>query len=271
MSTEEKMTSIPETTKKPKPKRRFKPDKKHIQGFITGILVSAVVFAGFLAGFNPGFLTGALYNTSRKTVADIDTIYYLKGDSTKLKSASNITQKIKYMPPGKQSGFEDIDIVVEGSVGDKYTLVFGVSSSDSTAKMILVGAPKSNPSVEWVSLGKINLVTSKENGDIYSSNGRGVTASVKKSGVKTFVSPMEFSQTAGVTIEFNNISKTDIYSVFHITLTGSDGSIKTYKILCHNHSIYMKAEDAGIGGGNTGSVGTITINDGTDIGGGMDD
>ncbi|NLF42897.1 MAG: hypothetical protein GX587_09395 [Bacteroidales bacterium] len=234
MSTEEKITSIPETSKHPKPKRLFKIDKKHIQGFVAGVLVSAIVFTGLLAGYNPSFLTGSSYYISTKTVADIDTIYYLQGDSTKLEYANNKAQKIKFIPTGKQYGFEDIDIIVEGSVGDKYSLVFGVSSSDSPAKMTLVGASKYNPYIEWIPLTSIEWIPSSENGDFYRSNERGVVISVKKSGVKTFVSPIQFSQTAGVIIEFKNIGKTDIYSVFNILLTGTDGSIKNYKVLCHN-------------------------------------
>ncbi|MDD4494157.1 MAG: hypothetical protein PHV32_07395 [Eubacteriales bacterium] len=229
------VTKEEEMLKSTQGKKKLSIDKKHIQGFFVGILVSVIIFTGLFAAFNPEFLTGSTYNTSNKTVTDIDTVYYLNGDSTILRNADIATPNVKFMPASKQSGFEDIDIVVDGSIGDKYTLVFGVNrDADSTAKKTLVGAPKFNPSVEWVPLSSIKRVTSTENGDIYRSNERGVTVSVKKSGVKTFVNSVDSSQAAGVTIEFNNIGKIDIYSVFHISLTGTDGSIKTYKVLCHN-------------------------------------
>lgn len=46
MSTEEKAIKNTEKTETPKPKRRFKLDKKHIQGFIAGILLCAIAFTG---------------------------------------------------------------------------------------------------------------------------------------------------------------------------------------------------------------------------------
>lgn len=58
MSTEEKTTSTLETTELPKPKRRFKLDKKHIQGFIAGILVAAIAFTGLYYGTDGRFFKG---------------------------------------------------------------------------------------------------------------------------------------------------------------------------------------------------------------------
>ena len=60
MSTEEKITENKETTELSKPKRRFKLDKKHIQGFVAGLLVAAIAFTGLYYGTNGFFFVGAV-------------------------------------------------------------------------------------------------------------------------------------------------------------------------------------------------------------------
>lgn len=64
MPTEEKIKENPETVELPKSRRRFKLDKKHIQGFIAGILLCAIAFAGLYYGtdgrFFKGFISGGL-------------------------------------------------------------------------------------------------------------------------------------------------------------------------------------------------------------------
>ena len=61
MSTEEKITSNSKTVEQPKPKRRFKLDKKHIQGFIAGILLCVIAFTGLYYGTDGQFFSGTLY------------------------------------------------------------------------------------------------------------------------------------------------------------------------------------------------------------------
>jgi len=56
MSTEEKITSNSKTVEQPKPKRRFKFDKKHRQGFLAGFLTAIILITGVTAAINPGFL-----------------------------------------------------------------------------------------------------------------------------------------------------------------------------------------------------------------------
>lgn len=62
MSAEEKITENPKTAEPPKPKRRFKLDKKHIQGFIAGILLCAIAFTGLYYGTDGRFLKGMFGN-----------------------------------------------------------------------------------------------------------------------------------------------------------------------------------------------------------------
>ncbi len=58
LQAEERTSSeIPE--KKPE-KKRFKLDKKHIQGFIAGILLCAIAFTGLYYGTNGRFFEGRL-------------------------------------------------------------------------------------------------------------------------------------------------------------------------------------------------------------------
>lgn len=60
MSTEEKTTENPETVEPPKLKRRFKLDKKHIQGFIAGILLCGIAFTGLYYGTDKRFFKGEM-------------------------------------------------------------------------------------------------------------------------------------------------------------------------------------------------------------------
>ena len=60
MSSEEKTIVTPEAAEPPKPKRRFKLDKKHIQGFIAGILLCAIAFTGLYYGTDGRFLAGTV-------------------------------------------------------------------------------------------------------------------------------------------------------------------------------------------------------------------
>ena len=64
MSTEEKAIKNPEKTETPKPKRRFKLDKKHIQGFIAGILLCAIAFTGLHYGTDGRFFKGTMGENS---------------------------------------------------------------------------------------------------------------------------------------------------------------------------------------------------------------
>ena len=61
MPTEKKITENPATVAPSKPKRRFKLDKKHIQGFIAGILVAAIAFTGLYYGTEGRFFKGEMY------------------------------------------------------------------------------------------------------------------------------------------------------------------------------------------------------------------
>lgn len=217
--------------------KKFNINKNHIQGFIAGVLVSAILFTGLVAGFNPSFLTGSTYTVSDLTVEDIDTVYFLKSDSMQLKIASNTTENIKHIPSSAHYGFEGIDILIEGSVGEEYTLVFGASSSDLTNKMTLVGVPRNNPSVEWIRVEGIKIISAREYGEFYTSSPKGFVVEYKKTGVSTVIDSREFRQASGIVIRFLNIGKYDSYHVFYVVLTGYDGSIKTLKVLCHNKSI----------------------------------
>ena len=60
MSAEEKFTNNLETTELPKFKRRFKLDRKHIQGFIAGILFCAIAFTGLYYGTDGRFFAGTV-------------------------------------------------------------------------------------------------------------------------------------------------------------------------------------------------------------------
>ena len=63
MSTEEKNTSNPKTAESTKPKRHFKFDKNHIQGFIAGILLCAIAFTGLYYGTDGQFFSGNMSYT----------------------------------------------------------------------------------------------------------------------------------------------------------------------------------------------------------------
>ncbi|MGI6745745.1 MAG: hypothetical protein BWY46_01251 [Firmicutes bacterium ADurb.Bin300] len=218
----------------------FNINKNHIQGFIAGVLVSAILFTGLVAGLNPSFLTGSIYTASDLTVEEIDTVYFLKSDSMQLKKASNATENVKHIPSSTHYGFEGIDILIEGSAGEKYTLVFGVSSSDLTNKMTLVGVPRPNPSVEWIPIVGIEIISAHEYGEFYTSSPRGAVVKYKKSGVSTIIDSREFRQASGIVIDFPGIGSHDVYHIFYVVLTGGyDGSIKTLKVLCHNKSITL--------------------------------
>jgi hypothetical protein len=53
----ESVAEKPEKTPENKPrKKRFKPDKKHVQGFIAGMLVMAILVTGVAAGIYPASL-----------------------------------------------------------------------------------------------------------------------------------------------------------------------------------------------------------------------
>lgn len=216
---------------------KFNINKNHIQGFIAGVLVSAILFTGLIAGFNPSFLTGSTYFLSDLTVEEIDTVYFLKSDSMQLKKASNTTENVKHIPSSTHFGFEGIDIVIEGSVGEKYTLVFGTNSSDLTNKMTLVGAPRDNPSVEWIGILDIKIISAREYGELYTSNQKGAVVNYKKSGISTVIDSREFRQASGIVIEFPRIGSIDVYHIFYVVLTGFDSSTKTIKVLCHNKPI----------------------------------
>lgn len=60
MSSEEKTIVTPEAAEPAKPKRRFKFDKKHFQGFIAGILVAAIAFTGLYYGTEGRFFKGTI-------------------------------------------------------------------------------------------------------------------------------------------------------------------------------------------------------------------
>lgn len=61
MSMDEKITEDLEIAEPPKPKRRFKLDKKHIQGFIAGILLCAIAFIGLYYGTDGRFFKGFVF------------------------------------------------------------------------------------------------------------------------------------------------------------------------------------------------------------------
>lgn len=72
MPTEEKITENPATVAPSKPKRRFKLDKKHIQGFIAGILVAAIAFTGLYYGTEGRFFKGSIGLGSINSAADFE-------------------------------------------------------------------------------------------------------------------------------------------------------------------------------------------------------
>ena len=74
MSTEEKISENVEAAEPTKPKRRFKLDKKHIQGFIAGILVAAIAFTGLYYGTEGRFFKGAVGPGLIHTVADFESL-----------------------------------------------------------------------------------------------------------------------------------------------------------------------------------------------------
>lgn len=71
MSTEEKTTSNPEVAEPRKPKRRFKLDKKYLQGFAAGILVATIAFTGLYYGTDGQFFKG-LFSGGLPVVTDVN-------------------------------------------------------------------------------------------------------------------------------------------------------------------------------------------------------
>jgi len=169
-----------------------------------------------------------------KVAEDIDTVYYLKGDNSKLQIADETTPNVKFSPESEQNGFQNIDIVVQGSKGDKFTLVFGVTwDEESDAEYILAGVPKDNPYVEWIPISSIIYRHIKEYGD-FMSDSRGVSVITRNKGVRTLVKHLTMREAAGVIIEFNSIGKDDVYSVFEVELTDIYNISLNLRVLCHN-------------------------------------
>ena len=71
-------TENQETTEQTKPKRRFKLDKKHIQGFIAGILLCAIAFTGLYYGTNGQFFKGEMYDNYRYVNSYLDFERYVE-------------------------------------------------------------------------------------------------------------------------------------------------------------------------------------------------
>jgi len=184
-----------------------------------------------------GLMLGAANSDEAEglTVEDVDAVYYLKGDSTRMTSARDDTKNVRFHEPKKVYGFDDIEIVMEGSVGDRYTLVFG-SDSKKLDHTVLVGQPIKNSEISWI---PVNVVRCKKltiYGELYTSRDSGVTVKCKKQGVKCVLKSREHSRAAGVTVEFDRISKNDTYTIFTVTLL--DNSLeKTFRVLCVNRSV----------------------------------
>ncbi|MBN2285258.1 MAG: S-layer homology domain-containing protein [Tissierellales bacterium] len=170
------------------------------------------------------------------TVVQLDAVYYLIGDSENLLTADSDTDVVKHVPAMTQSGFEYIDVVVEGVAGDTVTLLFGTAyDSETMPTMTLVGAEKFNSYVSWIPLERISPKASTEYGSLYRSNNLGVTTSGYKQGIKTRIGAYSSSQAAGVKINFSEIGRDDVYTVVTISMVGTGtGLEKSFRVLCVN-------------------------------------
>lgn len=125
-----------------KAQKRFRPDKKHIQGFIAGVLVSAIVLTGLLAGLNPGFLTGTVWD-SDNIICDIT-----YGNVT-IKNAGNYGCRISYYV---SEGTEEIEytyssskITVKGSTSKYAIIVENNAEIDITLDGVSIIKPSKSP------------------------------------------------------------------------------------------------------------------------------
>lgn len=96
MSPEEKITSKPETVEPPKLKRRFKLDKKHLQGFIAGILLCAIAFTGLYYGTDGLFFSGTV-SGSFPVVTDANFESVLEQPDRYIIVASNVWKRDLYL------------------------------------------------------------------------------------------------------------------------------------------------------------------------------
>lgn len=119
------------------------------------IVISAVVFvyASKIPADNSsyedtgGLLLGNTQNTDEgSTIEDVNIVYYLKGDSTRMNLAGSNTKHVRFHEPQEEYGFDDVDIVVEGSVGEKYTIIFG-SNNVTDDQVAIVGSYTSSKDV----------------------------------------------------------------------------------------------------------------------------
>jgi len=216
--------------------------------FITVISLFAVIALGsFIYAYSVlmkskisddsgGLVLGNVNNqTESLAIEDIDTVYYMKGDSTKLYPATNSTENVRFHDPKKEYGFDDIDIVVEGSVGDRYTLVFASGALDSD-NMAFAGNSTSYRDIQFIQVDSVRMANLSIYGELYATSSLGVTVKATKQGIKLVLKSITTSKAAGVIVEFDKIAREEIYRIVAITLLGN-GLEKTYKILCVNRNI----------------------------------
>ena len=127
MSTEEKAIKNPEKTETPKPKRRFKLDKKHIQGFIAGILLCAIAFTGLHYGTDGRFFKGTMgYNWTFVTDATFEdevikseipvlVVFYSQRNGESLSSYKVAADIAKYYAGIIKFAFVDVNKVPEAT------------------------------------------------------------------------------------------------------------------------------------------------------------
>lgn len=127
MSTEEKTIENPETVEPAKSKRRFKLDKKHIQGFIAGILLCTIAFTGLYYGTDGRFFKGSM-DVIRTIVTDANfedevlkskipvlVVYYSQRNGESLSSYKVAADIAKYYAGIIKFAFVDVNKVPEAT------------------------------------------------------------------------------------------------------------------------------------------------------------
>lgn len=200
------------------------------------------IYSGPLGNENyelPGGLNlgGPIYTQAEGlTVTDIDKVHFFYGvNFSSLNTATETTTPVKFHEPRKVHGFDDIEIEIEGTVGDRFTLVFGVDSLKAEGT-VLAGHPFPNRKIAWLELIKATQQTQQEYGEFYLSSDRAVKVTAQKSGIRIFLGGQEFSQVGGFIVEFNLIGRTDLFCVKKFTLLDFQTE-KSFKVLFINRAI----------------------------------
>ncbi len=133
MSTEEKITGNPDTVAPAKPKRRFKLDKKHIQGFIAGILIAAIAFTGLYYGTDGQFFKGTVRQGLIRSAADFESAvtksnipvhvtFFVEPDSRELSSMRFAEMVIENELPHNMMRFVYVNLANLPEVGRRYSI-----------------------------------------------------------------------------------------------------------------------------------------------------